>query len=571
VSGVAEAIPSPLVGKGPVRPAAGERQGVVPGAPRKEPSVGGIPDNETIELSLRSVLECIPLLFLAGDAEKLVASPEAQTRTVRLPLQRLLAQLPAGRIEFRFADLKPQIPDEFLGEEASEWERGEVPILLDLAEIVKRLPSATLARRGDQLEVPRALEQGLPDLVVCPEKRPMEAPLRETARLAMAASSMPILPGSLLGPETASSAPAAPAGNVPQESGESRKEVILPGAVPEAGPGAEPVSPAQPLFVRKTAPKPLLKLQIRESAGPKGDEAGKALALRRMGLAPSAEPASASAREVPGIEKRPHEAGGPSEGQQDLRAQFGLKAKVEPLFSAPGEKGKTAGAKPVSEEKGEATGAKPGSEEKGEATGAKPGSVGLGAVGVSAQGVLASPGLPVAMRLRSVPRARSGQVPSLVERAPVAGPDQAPKVASERTRAAKGLARWLGVGPGRDILIREIPAILTRLPGVSGAIISDSEALTVARQLPAGIPEEAISSSASLLYKRLRHAAGELGGGFKNQTLVGLGQWTLVITCEPPFFLTTVHTSHVVSPRLARRMRKVARALARLEAARPVG
>lgn len=558
VSGVAEAIPSPLVGKGPVRPAAGEGRGVAPGAPQKEPSVGGIPDNETIELSLGSVLECIPLLFLAGDAEKLVASPEAQSRTVRLPLQRLLAQLPAGRIEFRFADLKPQIPDEFLGEEASEWERGEVPILLDLAEIVKRLPSATLARRGDQLEVPRALEQGLPDLVVCPEKRPMEAPLRETARLAMAASSMPILPGSLLGPETARSAPAAPAGNVPQESGGSRKEVLLPGAVPEAGPGAEPVSPAQPLFVRKTAPKPVLKLQIREPAGPKGDEVGKALALRRMGLAPSAEPASAPAREVPTVEKRPHEAGGPSEGQQDLRAQFGLKAKVEPLFSAPGEKGKTAGAKPVSEE-------------TGKATGAKAGSGGLGAVGASAQGVLASPGPPVAMRLRSVPRARSGQVPSLLERAPVAGADQAPKVASERTRAAKGLARWLGVGPGRDILIREIPAILTRLPGVSGAIISDSEALTVARQLPAGIPEEAISSSASLLYKRLRHAAGELGGGFTNQTLVGLGQWTLVITCEPPFFLTTVHSSHVVSPRLARRMRKVARALARLEAARPVG
>ena len=159
----------------------------------------------------------------------------------------------------------------------------------------------------------------------------------------------------------------------------------------------------------------------------------------------------------------------------------------------------------------------------------------------------------------------------MVERAAVSEAGRGAKPGSERSLASGALARWLGIGPGRDILIREIPGILTRLPGVSGAIISDSEALTVARQLPPGIPEEAISSSASLLYKRLRHAATELGGGFTNQTLVGLGQWTLVITCEPPFFLTTVHSTHVVPERLARRMRKVARALARLEVARPVG
>ncbi len=519
--GAPVATPSPMFGPPVSVSASPGKPGSVregPGRPVQAaaPLAAGPADADTVELPLSNVLECVPLLFLAGDAEQLVGSSEARSRTVRLPLRRLLAQLPSGRIEFRFDDLRPQIPDEFLAEQARGIEEGEVPILLDLADVVKRLPSARLARRDDQVQV-KSPEQGVPDLVKRAEKRPVEAPLRETARLAMAASSMPILPGSALRLEGAGDKGEATLGIVPRA--EAKREVILPGAASSALPGDEPVTPVEPLFVRKSPPKPALRRD--ESAG--------------SAVAPSAGQGAKIQDEK--------EAKAPAAGGAD--------AKVVPLLLA----AKTSRL---------ATG--------GGASEVKAAPAGAPAGPVQPMAARAGAALPTALRFRAAPRARVPAGPSLAPRPEVgeAGGGVA-RPGSERSLAAGALARWLGVGPGRDILIREIPGILTRLPGVSGAIISDREALTVARQLPPGIPEEAISSSASLLYKRLRHAAAELGGGFTNQTLVGLGQWTLVITCEPPFFLTTVHATHVVPERLARRMRKVAKALARLEVARPVG
>lgn len=529
-------------------------------APRALPSerrdlAAAKPGAESVEFPLANVLECVPLLFLAGDAEKLVASAEARSRTVRLPLQRLLAQLPSGRVEFRFGDLRVQIPEEFLSEEARGTEEGEVPILLDLAEVVKRLPSVKLARRDNQVEVGQGFDEGVPDLLKRPEKRPVETPLRETARLAMAASSMPILPGASLelegaGPKAVGSVVAKP----PGVGEEPLKEILLPGAAPVAVPGAEPVSPAEPLFVRRVPAKPLLRRVGGE--GTEGDKvAEKAEGLKGVAVSPvtSAGAAGRAPAEVPGTGAvapgdkgvtQPAVRRDRPEGKKSIESK--VEQKVAPLLLAPPKSRAVPSALPAIMAPSPSAAAK-----------ASTGAGGGPAAVAPAQKI----------RLRSLPRARVPGSPPLVERA--AARVVAP--GSERALAAGALARWLGVGPGHDILIREIPGILTQLPGVSGAIISDSEALTVARQLPPGIPEEAISSSASLLYKRLRHAANELGGGFTNQTLVGLGQWTLVITCEPPFFLTTVHATHVVPERLAMRMRKVARALARLEAARPIG
>lgn len=487
-------VPPPAIEAGPVlaavAPPKGERA-IAAAEPQKEVP-RAVAAGEAVEVPLASILESVPLIFLGGDAEKLVASPEAQKGVVRLPLRRVLAQLPSGRVEFRFADIKAQIPGRFLGEGAEGTESDEVPIQLDLSEIVKRLPSARLERRRDQMDVLPKAEVGVPDLIARPEKKPVEAPLRETARLAMAASSMPIVPGSALGLEAGHKAGTDIAANkllrIPEAP---KKEILLPGEVPEAAPGAEPVSPVQPLFVRKAPPRP----GVRVEEGPVKGEVGKAKAP------PPKEP------DVP---KSSGSRMGPAEPPLPMRAATIAQGEGSP-----------------------------------------------GPVPVAGPRALTRPQVPVPSSLLGRPAARVAARPAVSE--------------GERELAAGALARWLGIGPGRDILIREIPGILARMPGVSGAILSDSEALTVARDLPAGISEEAISSSASLLYKRLRHAAKELGGGFTNQTLVGLGQWTLLITCEPPFFLTTVHASHVVPDRLARRIQKIANALARLEKARPVG
>lgn len=524
----------------------------------------------TVELPLANVLESVPLLFLSGDAEKLVASAGATSAKVKVPLQRLLAQLPSGRIEFRFDDLRPQIPEEFLSEESRDADQGEVPILLDLSQVVRHLPTEALARRHDQMEVPGAVESELPELVVRPGKRPEETPLRETARLAMAASSMPILPGSALGLE--------PPGSTKTEDryqeapDEILKEVILSGAAPEAGPGAEPVGPAEPLFVRKKVPKPLFKSRglPPEKQPPTSVEQKASTPIeKRLISAAQRQPPVDEISDLPKPIARPPAqpvARGPAPSMTpalrppgashaiggEATAGMGV-AQVQKRLQARLEIRRKPTPPPAVE-------AKPPT--------AKPAFV-LGPVPVL--GVSAPVAAPFEMQFRAGPKAKKPVSSPKAIRIDAPRQQIQPKAPDERTMATRALARWLGMGPGRDILIREIPDILTQLPGVSGAIISDSEALTVARQLPPCISEEAISSSASLLYKRLRHAAAELGGGFTNQTLVGLGQWTLVITFEAPFFLTTVHTSLSVPQRLAMRMRKIARALARLEAARPVG
>jgi len=253
--------------KGPARASGGSAP--VEGRPSPEKSPDARVDSapkkfsaeapkEVIQLPLANVLESVPLLFLAGDAEKLVESAKARTETVKVPLELVRAQLPSGRIEFRFDDLKSQIPEEFLTEESRGEEQGEVPILLDLAQVVRHLPSAALSRRDDQMEVPGTLDKDLPELVVRLDKKPQEAPLRETARVAMAASSMPILPGSALGLQSPAQEPTS--SDAPREEAGPVTEVILHGAVPQAEAGAEPVGPAEPLFVRGTGtPKPLFR------------------------------------------------------------------------------------------------------------------------------------------------------------------------------------------------------------------------------------------------------------------------------------------------------------------------
>lgn len=522
---------------------------------------------EAIQLPLANVLESVPLLFLAGDAEKLVDSAKARSETVGVPLEQVLAQLPSGRIEFRFDDLKSQIPGEFLTEESRGEEQGEVPILLDLAQVVRHLPSSALSRRDDQMEVPGTQDKDLPELVVRPDKKPKEAPLRETARVAMAASSMPILPGSALGLQSPAQEPTGP--DAPRENIEPVTEVILPGAAPQAEPGAEPVGPAEPLFVRRTGtPKPLFKSRQPAEVGkraptpeaevPMESETVPPTPMAAQSASPPLSKGTEPMRPTPIVARRPRPP---------------IITPPRPLFKAPPEKEKpiATGAPKSGPELQRDTASQPvgpAVEVAKKPIGAKL-SLDIGSVPVL--GVVPTSRPPSVMHFRPAQKATPpAPTPTPIRVAVPTAPGE-PMASEERAMATRALARWLGVGSERDVFIREIPEILTQLPGVAGAIISDNEALTVARQLPAGIPEEAISSSASLLYKRLRHAANELGGGFTNQTLVGLGQWTLVITFEAPFFLTTVHPSLFVPPRLTRRMRKIARALARLEAARPVG
>lgn len=129
------------------------------------------------------------------------------------------------------------------------------------------------------------------------------------------------------------------------------------------------------------------------------------------------------------------------------------------------------------------------------------------------------------------------------------------------------LARWLGIKMSKPLPIETVPALLSNSPYIKGAAVVNSEGLTLAAHTPQGLSEHGLGALTLRLYNQAREAAREVGSPFEGQCVVSLGRWTLQITHQAPFYLVTFHDGLDFPPALARRLRKVAAALARQESA----
>jgi predicted regulator of Ras-like GTPase activity (Roadblock/LC7/MglB family) len=108
------------------------------------PNGGGHQNGRGIELPLQPILNGLPL-----ELQPRLAHQDAGSRSIAIPLEKILAQLSRGIVKIPFGELRQAAPDFF----TSEGDRDGVLLPLPMGEVLARLNPALITRRRVQRQV----------------------------------------------------------------------------------------------------------------------------------------------------------------------------------------------------------------------------------------------------------------------------------------------------------------------------------------------------------------------------------------------------------------------------------
>ena len=132
-------------------------------------------------------------------------------------------------------------------------------------------------------------------------------------------------------------------------------------------------------------------------------------------------------------------------------------------------------------------------------------------------------------------------------------------------QARHALVRWLGGGSEVDIPLVELPKFLLKYSEIQGVAVIDQEGLILALESKLKVNYKVLANLTLRLFSQSRFAAEELEAEFQDQIVIGFKQVVLQISYHRGFYLIALF-EQLPSSKILRRLRKVVKALARVEA-----
>lgn len=131
--------------------------------------------------------------------------------------------------------------------------------------------------------------------------------------------------------------------------------------------------------------------------------------------------------------------------------------------------------------------------------------------------------------------------------------------------ARRALVRWLGESAESDIPLVDLPKFLLKSPEIQGAAVIDQEGLILALETKLKLNYKVLANLTLRLFSQNRFAAEELETSFQDQVVIGFKKVVLQISYHRGFYLIALF-EQLPTSKLLQRLRKVVKALARVEA-----
>lgn len=131
--------------------------------------------------------------------------------------------------------------------------------------------------------------------------------------------------------------------------------------------------------------------------------------------------------------------------------------------------------------------------------------------------------------------------------------------------ARRALVRWLGESAESDIPLVDLPKFLLKSPEIQGAAVIDQEGLILALETKLKLNYKVLANLTLRLFSQNRFAAEELETSFQDQVVIGFEKVVLQISYHRGFYLIALF-EQLPTSKLLQRLRKVVKALARVEA-----
>ena len=132
-------------------------------------------------------------------------------------------------------------------------------------------------------------------------------------------------------------------------------------------------------------------------------------------------------------------------------------------------------------------------------------------------------------------------------------------------QARRALAWWLGSSREIEVSLGNLPKLLMKQPEIQGVAIIDQEGLILALESKMPFNYKVLANLVLRLFKQTHFAAEELEASFQDQVVIGFERMILQISYNKGFYLVAMGQA-LFSSKLLRRLRKVTKALARVEA-----